>query len=165
MATRLLTSERLLLPPLRRHWILLLRGLAPPLLAAALGLAVLDVLARGLLPADLRLVLTLAIGAAVGLAAIGVWLRWEGDSLTVTDQRVVLEEGVLRRTSTVIPLDRVQDVSTVQTLLGRILDYGTVEIDAAGASGAERFEFVSGPLRVRDQVSVLIHRFAREGRG
>jgi uncharacterized membrane protein YdbT with pleckstrin-like domain len=162
MPTRLLTSERLLLPPLRRHWILLVRGLAPRLLAAALGVAVVDALARGL-PADLRLVLTLAIAAAVGLSAIGVWLRWEGDSLTVTDQRVILEEGVLRRTSTVIPLDRVQDVSTVQTLVGRVLDYGTVEIDAAGAGGAERFEFVTGPLRVRDQVSVLIHRFAREG--
>jgi uncharacterized membrane protein YdbT with pleckstrin-like domain len=163
MPTRLLTSERLLLPPLRRHWILLVRGLAPPLLAAALGVAVVDVLARGLLPADLRLVLTLGIAAAVGLSAIGVWLRWEGDSLTVTDQRVILEEGVLRRTSTVIPLDRVQDVSTVQTLVGRILDYGTVEIDAAGAGGAERFEFVTGPLRVRDQVSALIHRFAGDG--
>lgn len=159
---RLLTSERLLLPPLRRHWILLVRGLAPALLGAVVGLGVVDVLARGLLPADLRLVATLAIAAAVGLSLIGVWLRWEGDSLTVTDQRVVLEEGVLRRTSKVIPLDRVQDVSTVQTLLGRILDYGTVEIDAAGASGAERFDFVSGPLRVRDQVSALVHRYARE---
>jgi uncharacterized membrane protein YdbT with pleckstrin-like domain len=161
MATRLLIGERLALTPLRRHWALLVRNLAPPTLAAALSLALVDVVARGLLPPDLRLLLTAAIGAPFGLTVIAVWMRWEGDSLTVTDQRVVLEEGVFLRTSKVIPLNRVQDVSTVQTMLGRILDYGTVEIDAAGAGGAERFAYVRGPMRVRDQVWALIARFER----
>ena len=158
MPAQLLTGERLALPPLRRHWILLARNLMPPGLASAFGVALVDVVARRLLPADLRPWLTLAIAAAAGLSVIAVWLRWEGDSLTVTDQRVVLEEGVLRRTSKVIPLNRVQDVSTVQTMLGRVLDYGTVEIDAAGTSGAERFAYVRSPVRVRDQVSALVAR-------
>jgi uncharacterized membrane protein YdbT with pleckstrin-like domain len=158
MRTQLLTGERLALPPLRRHWILLARNLASPALAAVLSVGLVDVVARGLLPGDVRLLLTLAVAALVGLSVIAVWLRWEGDSLTVTDQRVVLLEGVFQRTSRVIPLVRVQDVSTVQTLLGRILDYGTVEIDAASAGGAERFAYVSRPLRVRDQVWVLVAR-------
>jgi uncharacterized membrane protein YdbT with pleckstrin-like domain len=161
MPTQLLTGERLVLPPLRRHWALLARNLTGPALAAAVCAAVLDVVARGLLPADLRLLLTVADVAMLGLWTIAVWLRWEGDSLTVTDQRVVLEEGVFQRSSKVIPLNRVQDVSTVQTLLGRVLDFGTVEIDAAGPSGAERFAYVRSPMRVRDQVSALIARFAR----
>jgi membrane protein YdbS with pleckstrin-like domain len=161
MPTKLLTSERLVLPPLRRHWILLVRALTPPVVASAVGLALVDVVGRGLLPADLRLLVTLGIAAALGMAAISVWLRWEGDSLTVTDQRVVLEEGVLQRVSKVIPLNRIQDVTTVQTPLGRILDYGTVEIDAAGPSGAERFAYVRGPLRVRDELSALIDRYER----
>jgi uncharacterized membrane protein YdbT with pleckstrin-like domain len=161
MPTPLLTGERLALPPLRRHWVLLVRNLTAPVVAAATGAALVDVAARGLLQADVRLLLTVADVAMLGLWTIAVWLRWEGDSLTVTDQRVVLEEGVFQRTSKVIPLNRVQDVSTVQTLLGRVLDYGTVEIDAAGQSGAERFEYVRGPVRVRDQVSALVARFAR----
>jgi len=161
MRTQLLTGERLALPPLRRHWILLVRNLASPVLAAALSVGLVDVVARGLLPPDVRLLLTLAVAVPFGLAIIAVWLRWEGDSLTVTDQRVVLQEGVFGRTTRVIPLVRVQDVSTVQTVLGRILDYGTVEIDAAGASGAERFAYVSGPVRVRDQVSALVARSMR----
>jgi uncharacterized membrane protein YdbT with pleckstrin-like domain len=161
MRTQLLTGERLALPPLRRHWILLVRNLASPVLAAALSVGLVDVVARGLLPSDVRLLLTLAVGVPVGLSVIVVWLRWDGDSLTVTDQRVVLLEGVFQRTSKVIPLARVQDVSTVQTLLGRILDYGTVEIDAAGATGAECFAYVSRPMRVRDQVWALVARSAR----
>lgn len=162
MRTQLLTGERLALPPLRRHWILLVRNLASPALAAALAIGLVDVVARGLLPADVRLVLTLAVATPFGLSVIAVWLRWEGDSLTVTDQRVVLLEGVFQRTTRVIPLSRVQDVATVQTLLGRILDYGTVEIDAAGAGGAERFAYVRGPVRVSDRVSALVARSARD---
>jgi uncharacterized membrane protein YdbT with pleckstrin-like domain len=158
MRTQLLTGERLVLPPLRRHWILLARNLASPVLAAVLFVGLVDVVARGLLPSDLRLLLTLAVAVPFGLLVIMVWLRWEGDSLTVTDQRVVLLEGVVQRTTRVIPLVRVQDVSTVQTLLGRILDYGTVEIDAAGTGGAERFAYVSHPVRVRDQVWALVAR-------
>jgi len=161
MRTQLLPGERLALPPLRRHWILLVRGLVSPVLAAVLVTGLVDVAARGPLPADLRLLLTLAVAVSCGLSVICVWLRWEGDSLTVTDQRVVLLEGVFQRTSKVIPLNRVQDVSTVQTLLGRILDYGTVEIDAAGAGGAERFAYVSRPVRVRDQVCALVARSTR----
>ena len=161
MATKLLPSERLMLPPLRRHWILLVRSLTAPVLASALGVLVVDAVARGLLPADLRLLLTLAIAAPLGMSVIGIWSRWEGDSLMVTDQRVVLEEGVFTRTSKVIPLNRVQDVATAQTMLGRLLDYGTVEIDAAGPGGAERFDYVRGPLRVRDQVWALIHRLEK----
>jgi uncharacterized membrane protein YdbT with pleckstrin-like domain len=61
----------------------------------------------------------------------------------------------------VIPLDRVQDVSTSQTVLGRILGYGTVEIDTAGTAGVETFGYVSRPDRVRDQVFVLSDRPGR----
>jgi len=161
MRTQLLTGERLALPPLRRHVVLLVRNLASPVLAAVLSVGLVDVVARGLLPSDVRLLLTLAVAVPSGLSVIVVWLRWEGDSLTVTDQRVVLLEGVFQRRSKVVPLVRVQDVSTVQTLLGRILDYGTVEIDAAGAGGAERFAYVAGPMRVRDQVSALVDRSTR----
>jgi uncharacterized membrane protein YdbT with pleckstrin-like domain len=161
MPTKLLSSERLVLPPLRRHWIVLVRGLTPTALAAAVAVGIVDILSRGLLPADLRLLLTLAIAAPVGLCVIAVWGRWESDTLTVTDQRVLLEEGVFVRTSKVIRLNRVQDVSTIQTMVGRILDYGTVEIAAAGQSGAERFAYVRGPQRLRDQVSALIDRLER----
>jgi uncharacterized membrane protein YdbT with pleckstrin-like domain len=164
MPKQLLADERLMLPPLHRHWILLVRGMVPAGLTMAAFVLVADVAARGLVPADIRLLATVAAAAFLGLWAIVVWLRWTEDALTVTDQRVILEEGVLQRTSRVIPLDRVQDVSTTQTLLGRILGYGSVEIDAAGASGAERFAYVAAPELLRDQVFVLTERRKRQAR-
>ena len=150
----LLAGESLALPPIHRHWILLVRGILPLALVVLLFLLLLDGAGRGL-PGDIRLVGMIAAVAVLGLWAILVWLRWIEDSLTVTDQRVILEEGVLQRTSRVIPLDRVQDVATTQSLFGRLLGYGTVQIDVAGMSGGEEFAYVSAPERLRDQVYLL----------
>jgi uncharacterized membrane protein YdbT with pleckstrin-like domain len=158
MPRQLLAGENLVLPPIRHHWALLARKLGWPVLWALLVVAVLNTVAGGVLPADLRLLGTVGALAALGLWTIAAWLRWTEDSLTVTDQRVILQEGLLRRSSKVIPLNRVQDVSTTQTLLGRILDYGTVEIDAAGRSGSERFAYVGSPEGLRDQVIRLTGR-------
>jgi uncharacterized membrane protein YdbT with pleckstrin-like domain len=155
MPKQLLAGERLMLPPVHRHWVLLVASLVPAGLLAVAFVLVLDVVARGLLTAELRLLSTVAAAAALGLWAIVAWMRWTEDVLTVTDQRVILEEGVLRRSSRVIPLDRVQDVSTTQTVLGRVLGYGSVEIDAASATGVERFAYVAGPERLRDRVFAL----------
>jgi len=74
---------------------------------------------------------------------------------------VILEEGVFTRDSKVIALDRVQDVTTRQSLLGRILRYGIVEIDAAGARGAEMFEYCRSPELLRDQVFMLSEQLRR----
>src|SRR5205823_1864513 len=129
----------------------LVLGPRPTFNAIVLGVILAGVVAVGLLALRLRGMRDsisygpfLAGGAVVVLDVwmLLVWLRWAEDSLTVTDQRVLLEEGVLVRSSRVIPLHRVQDVSTTQTLLGRILGYGTVEIDAAGTGGSERFAYV-----------------------
>jgi uncharacterized membrane protein YdbT with pleckstrin-like domain len=161
MPKQLLAGESLAFPPVHRHWIVMVRGLAPTFLIALVVVIVADLLARDLLPGELRLFITVLAMAALVLSAIAVWVRWMEDALTVTDQRVILEEGVLRRSSRVIPLDRVQDVSTSQTLFGRVFNYGSVEIDAAGTGGRERFDHVASPERLRDQVFLLTERVRR----
>lgn len=158
MPKQLLPGESLAFPPVHRHWIVVARGVTPMLVATVAVLAVVNVAARNLLPGELRLLTSTLMLALLVLSAISLWVRWMEDSLTVTDQRVILEEGVLRRSSRVIPLDRVQDVSTDQTLIGRLLDYGSLEIDAAGAGGTERFDHVPSPERLRDQVFLLTER-------
>lgn len=142
----------------RRHWILLVRSLLVPaaILVLALALGVV-----GSIPGDLRLALTLLALALAGLWLIVAWIRWSSASLTVTDQRVLLESGILNRTSKVIPLNRIQDVSTRESLLGRLFGYGTVEIDAAGLEGSEVLDHVPSPEVVRDQVFVVSERLRR----
>ncbi len=156
---KMLAGESLVLPPLHRHWVWLAKDLVVPAVGMTILLAAVDWLAVSFVPPDLRVLFTLVVLAAVGLWAIVVWLQWNAASLTVTDQRVILEEGIFQRTSKVMPLDRVQDVSTKQTLLGRVLDYGIVEIDVAGSS--EIFPYVRSPEMLRDQVFVLSEQLRR----
>jgi uncharacterized membrane protein YdbT with pleckstrin-like domain len=150
MPRQLLAGESLALPPVHRHWIVLVRGVAPTLIGALVVLA----LAFAILSGGPRLLVVLATLAVLVFVAILVWVRWMEDALTVTDQRVILEVGVFQRSSRVIPLTRVQNVSTTQTLPGRMLDYGSFEIQAAGG-GTERFDHVASPERLRDQVFLL----------
>lgn len=150
MAGQLLDGESPVLT-VHRHWMLLAASLWIPALAVA-AVVILDLVLA--FPSEAKLALTLAVLALAGFWLIVAWLRWIAASLTLTDRRVILRWGVLSRSSKVIPLDRVQDVSTSQSLAGRILGYGNVEIDAAGVAGAELLDHVPAPDRLRDEIFV-----------
>lgn len=157
---RLLPGENVLMSR-HRHWVVPARSLLGPVALLVAVLAADGLLRAGMVAGDVKLVATLAAIAILGLWAIVTWLRWNATAFTVTDQRVILDSGVLSRSSKVIPIDRVQDVSTRRPLAGRLLGYGTVEIDAAGAAGAERLDHVPAPDEFRDQVFVQSERLRR----
>lgn len=106
------------------------------------------------LPLHFRTFLTLAVVAVAGLWLIVVWIRWRSTTYTLTDQRIKIETGVFGRQEKVIPIDRVQDCTTRQSVVGRMLGYGRVEVDAAGAQGAEVLDHLPSPGTFRDQVFV-----------
>jgi membrane protein YdbS with pleckstrin-like domain len=148
MSSELMPGENLVLRE-RQHWIVMVRPLLLPVALLVLAL-VADFLA--IIPSDFRLIATLAVVAILGLALIVVWIRWTSRSFTISDRRVLLDTGIFNRSSKVIPLDRVQDIATSQGLLGRMLGYGRIEIDSAGASGAEVLSALPNPSRFRDAV-------------
>ncbi len=159
MADHLLDGEHLVLRA-HRHWVLLARSLWLPVALLTIAFVGDEALA-GRVSLDIRVTFTLVALALAGLVAIVTWLQWAATSLTVTDQRVLLVSGVFSRVSKVIALDRVQDVSTRQGLTGRMLGYGTVEIDAAGTGGAETLDHVPRPAAVRDEIYVQSERLRR----
>jgi uncharacterized membrane protein YdbT with pleckstrin-like domain len=132
-----------------RHWIVAVKAMALPVLIVVLGVLLAFL---SFIPRDYRIIAVLVAVALAGIWAITVYLRWTAASFTLTNQRVLLDYGVFSRSSKVIPIDRVQDVTTRQNLLGRILGYGRVEIDAAGSAGAEVLDHVPDPNGFRDEV-------------
>ncbi len=133
----------------RQHWVVMVNPLLLPIAVVVL-VALLD--AFQTIPGDYRIIATLAAVALLGLCLIVVWIRWNSRSFTITDRRVILDTGVFSRASKVIALDRVQDIATNQSLLGRMLGYGRIEIDSAGAAGAEVLSALPRPQRFRDEV-------------
>ena len=69
--------------------------------------------------------LVVGLVAAAGLVVRPV-ARWASRRLLVTATHVALQDGLLRRRERAVPLARVAEVRTVQTVLGRVLGHGTL---------------------------------------
>jgi uncharacterized membrane protein YdbT with pleckstrin-like domain len=64
---------------------------------------------------------------------------------------------VLGKYTRSVGIARVQDVSTSQSLFGRLFSYGNVEIESAGRDGAELFTYVPAPEHFRNILFEQLH--------
>lgn len=103
----------------RQHGIVLVRPLTKALACAALGVACL----WAGWPASAGGAVLLALAAFVALRA--VW-RWERTQVILTGDELRFVRGTLRRRSSAVRLDSVGAVEVDQTLVGRLLGYGTL---------------------------------------
>lgn len=152
--SKLLPGENLVVKD-HPHWVTVAgRLILPAILVAAVAILDLTLLgpSGGIHVPHLRTFLSLGVVALALLWLISVWISWQSISYTLTDQRISIEKGVLSRQEKIIPIDRVQDCTTRQSLIGRIFGYGRIEVDAAGAQGAEVLEYLPNPGVFRDQV-------------
>jgi uncharacterized membrane protein YdbT with pleckstrin-like domain len=96
-----------------------------------------------------------ALVAVVILAVVLVvgWLRRLATTYTITTQRLVIRRGILSRAEQHSRVDRVQNVTTNQSVLQRLLRVGTVEFDtAAGEDDELKFAGVGSPHDVVEAV-------------
>jgi len=103
----------------RRHGIVLLRPLARALLLALPGVI-------GLVvgwPASLAGVPLLVAAAGYALAAV---VQWDRTHVVVTTEKLFVVHGLLRRRAAAVRLAKVSTVELEQSLLARMLGYGTL---------------------------------------
>ena len=92
------------------------------------------------------------IPAAYLLALLGLpnlWWRltvWRAHQFVVTNRRVIQISGVLTKEVIDSALDKVTDVRTQQTLLGRLFNFGDVEVLTASETGRNLFRTIADPL-------------------
>ena len=103
----------------RRHGIVLVRPLARALGLAALGIG------GFALGWPLSLAGGSLLAVAAGLATAAVW-RWDRTHVVVTTEKIFVVHGLLRRQAAAVRLAKVGTVELDQSLLGRLLGYGTV---------------------------------------
>jgi uncharacterized membrane protein YdbT with pleckstrin-like domain len=76
----------------------------------------------------------------------------------ITNKRVIVKRGLIRRHTLELNLQRVESVSVDQTIMGRILGYGTITIIGTGGT-REPFRRIAHPLEFRkaveEQLSLL----------
>jgi uncharacterized membrane protein YdbT with pleckstrin-like domain len=69
---------------------------------------------------------------------------------TITNQRLRIERGILAKHVQQTRIERVQNVNTNQTVVGRILRVGTVDFDTAGTDDSAQREASAAPTRAPD---------------
>ena len=102
---------------------------------------------------------TFLIGIAVLLIAalpvLAAALTWHSAEFAVTNKRVILKTGFIESKTAEMFLNKIESVGVDQSIVGRIMDYGTIVIRGTGGS-LEPFHRVSAPLRFRRQIQEQI---------
>lgn len=139
----------------RRHWIVLV---GPSAVAVALGISgvllIMSSLAFGmdnfaLQPAFLSGLVMVQV--AVCAAVLGLFHRAAGE-IAMTNRRVILSSGALvKRTAAQWLLREIASFEIEQGDLGRMLDYGSIVVHAAGNTSGP-FRFVSQPFELMRRV-------------
>jgi uncharacterized membrane protein YdbT with pleckstrin-like domain len=103
-----------------------------------------------------RLVVIVAwLCLAAGLLLLAqAWFRWWTTEIAVTNRRVIYKTGFIRRNTTEMHMDKVESVDVKQSILGRILNYGDVEIRGVG-TGFEPLWRIDAPLELRNHITAV----------
>ena len=94
-------------------------------------------------PATIAGVALLCVAAAIVLRA--VW-RWERTLVVLTTEKLFVVHGTLRRRAATVRLARVGPVEIEQSLIGRLLGYGTI------VAGDLEITHVTQPTRIVDRL-------------
>jgi uncharacterized membrane protein YdbT with pleckstrin-like domain len=137
-------NERIILVT-RQHWLLMVGAIIAEVIATIVIIVAVTI--------------ALPISPLIGLAYLVLilpvghgfydFLRWWNVEYVVTNRRVIHLSGVLNKDVTDSSLEKVNDVKMEQSFLGRIFDYGDVEILTASELGMNLFRRIGDPIRFK----------------
>ena len=80
--------------------------------------------------------LTPLLGLGIIIFLVMMIRKWTTE-MAVTDRRLIVKRGWISRKSEEISLGRLEEVNFDQSILGRILGYGTIRVAGTGVSAIE----------------------------
>jgi hypothetical protein len=140
-------NERIILVT-RQHWLVLLgRILAQGVLAVAMAVLITLIwriwLPLSLVPLAYLLLILPLLGMLRNVTV------WRSRKYVVTNWRVIQISGVFNKEVTDSSLDKINDIKLDQSFLGRLFDYGDLEILTASELGVDQFTRISQPIRLK----------------
>ena len=131
----------------RQHWLVMLGEI---LVEALLTIAIIVLITMlfGLLPNPLVLFGFLLLLLPF-VSMLRDYLIWSNRKYIVTSRRVIQISGTFSKNVTDSSLEKVNDVKMGQSFLGRLLDYGDVEILTASELGVNLFRRIGRPIRFK----------------
>jgi uncharacterized membrane protein YdbT with pleckstrin-like domain len=146
--TLLAESEEIILKT-RRHWMVLARSFLANavllILIIILALATFTFLGPGGLFATVLFIIPVA-------AFSRDYLDWWYEEYIVTNRRVIQAEGIINKHVIDSSLEKVNDVVLDQSFLGRLLDYGDIQILTASEGGVNRLHQIAAPVKFKTEM-------------
>ena len=141
MRTVLKKEEKILLIT-RQHWIRLVLPVFVWIAAAAILFWLME-------SKTTAFIITLV----VSIYPLYEYLNYKSNLWCVTNLRVVDENGFFSRHSKESPLDKINNVEYDQSIWGRILGFGDVDIQTAAEMGETTYELIHHPKLLKDTIT------------
>ena len=136
----------------RQHWFAILAQTWLYVVVAVLSLAVLIWTSTSdstTIMSILQIASLIALLVALVLIGLKVW-AWRSQEYLVTTRRVIKAEGIFNKNMGDSSLEKVNDAHLSQSLLGRIFNYGTLDIltaaEEAESAKLNDFEMIADPI-------------------
>jgi membrane protein YdbS with pleckstrin-like domain len=95
----------------------------------------------------LLVLLLAAVGSFISFAI--AYLVWQNEQYIITNERVIQTQGIINKKEFATSLDKVNDIQTSQTVMGRMFGYGTVELLTGSDSGTNVLTYLEKPLEFK----------------
>lgn len=83
-------------------------------------------------------------------------MNWYSTHFVITNKRIITRQGIITSSGRDIPLFRVNDVSSEQGILDRMLGCGTLVVSDASQQAGLRFSDIPGVRRIQVEMTELL---------
>lgn len=130
----------------RQHWMIYWK----PFLLLLIGIGLFAIPTR-----DMALIMQICMSLVL-LVVAGIWAVniYGGRKYILTNRRLILKRGLVRRESTDLVLRRCEGVSIAQSIMGRLLGYGTVSVSTGEV--ANEFRLIEHPVEFATHINQQI---------
>jgi uncharacterized membrane protein YdbT with pleckstrin-like domain len=150
------------------HWVVLVRSIFLALCFGVPGVVLLVLYAENRGDQGSRTSTAMMAGGIILLVVAVICIiagivKRNATEMAVTNKRVIVKVGLATRKTFELLLQKVESIGVEESVIGRILGYGSVVVDGTGGSH-ELFDRVAHPIEFRKQVQQQIERLLDRSR-
>jgi uncharacterized membrane protein YdbT with pleckstrin-like domain len=146
--SNLLGEREKILLVTHQHWFQLFRSILAEIILMILTIIAVILVYIFWVPTSLTMLGFLLLLIPI-LSILRDVMVWNNHKYVVTSRRVIQVFGVFNKNVTDSSLEKVNDVKMDQSVLGRIFNFGDIEILTASELGINRFTFIGDPVRFK----------------
>ncbi|MEN9938932.1 MAG: hypothetical protein RLZZ387_5511 [Chloroflexota bacterium] len=110
---------------------------------------------------QLVMIVCVLISLMVVASAVFDYFRWNNEQYFVTDMRVIQLRGIFNKEALDSSLEKINDVELRQSWVGRLFDFGDIEIITGSDSGVNYFRRIENPLEFKRAMMEAKNEYSR----